>query len=78
MTSGTHAQRGVLVLGATLIALLSAGWFMVSWRVVHTPAGDAFGEALGVVFGLLILVSAVGASRRARSDDDGTGRPPSP
>ncbi len=73
MTSGTHAQRRIVMLSAALIALLSAGWFMVSWRVGHSPAGDAFGEAVGVVFALLIVASAVGASRRDRSDDDGTG-----
>jgi hypothetical protein len=70
MTSGTHDHR-VVVLGGVLIAVLSAGWFLLSWQVAHNPAGDAFGEALGMVFFLLIVGSVIGGMlRRGQADDD--------
>lgn len=53
-----------IVTGATALLVIAIGWFVLSWRVMHTPAGDAAGEALGVIFGLLILVSVIGALRR--------------
>lgn len=56
------AWRAVLV--ALVLAVLAAGWFLMSWTVMHTPPVEAVGEALGVAFGLLILVSVVGAVRR--------------
>jgi hypothetical protein len=70
MTSGTHDHR-VVVLGGVLIAVLSAGWFLLSWQVAHNPAGDAFGEALGMVFFLLIVGSVIGGMhRRGQAADD--------
>lgn len=70
MTSGTHDQR-VVVLGGALIVLLAAGWFLLSWQVAHNPAGDAFGEALGMVFFLLIVGSVIGGTlRRGHTTDD--------
>jgi hypothetical protein len=69
MTSGTHDQRTV-VLGAAVIAILAIGWFLLSWRVAHNPAGDAFSETLGVVFMLLIVGSLIGASLHRGSGDD--------
>jgi hypothetical protein len=70
MTSGTHDQR-VVLLGAAVIAILAVGWFLLSWRVAHSPAGDAFSETLGIVFMLLIVGSVIGASvHRGGSSDD--------
>lgn len=60
-----HPTR-TLVLGVALFALVAAGWFLLSWRVMHTSPGNAGGEALGVVFALLIVVSVVGAVRGGR------------
>jgi hypothetical protein len=70
MTSGTDDQR-ILFLGAAVIGILAIGWFVLSWRVAHNPAGDAFSETLGIVFMLLIVGSVIGASiRRGGSNDD--------
>jgi hypothetical protein len=69
MTSGTDDQR-ILFLGATIIAMLGVGWFLLSWRVAHNPAGDAFSETLGIVFMLLIVGSVIGASVRGGPHDD--------
>ena len=52
-----------IVFGGAAVLLLAAGWFVLSWRVGHTGAGDAVGEALGVALGLLIALSVVGAVR---------------
>lgn len=54
--------RAALV--ALVLVALATGWFLMSWTVMHTPPVEALGEALGVAFGLLILVSVVGAVRR--------------
>jgi hypothetical protein len=70
MTSGTHDQR-IVFLGAAVIGILGLAWFLLSWRVAHNPAGDAFSETLGIVFMLLIVGSVIGASvRRGGPDDD--------
>lgn len=60
----TRSASRMLAAGAGALAVAAVGWFMLSWRVMHTPAGDAAGEAFGVVFALLIVVSVVGAIRR--------------
>jgi len=52
---------GVLVLGAVVLALLGAGWFVLSHFVMDTAASDAIGEALGVMLGVLVLISVVGS-----------------
>jgi hypothetical protein len=44
MTSDMHDLR-VALLGGALVVLLAVGWFLLSWRVAHTPAGDAFNES---------------------------------
>jgi purine-cytosine permease-like protein len=66
MTSGTRA----VVIGSVLIALTASGWFVLSWRVAHNPAGDAFDQSLGVAFGILILLSVVRSVLRRDSTDD--------
>jgi hypothetical protein len=53
--------RWLIVTAAALVVGLAAGWFLLSWAVMHTAAGDAAEESLGVAFGLLVTVSAVGA-----------------
>jgi hypothetical protein len=68
-----------IVLGATGVALAASGWFVLSWRVGHSAPADAFGEAVGVAFAVLIVASVVGAVRgRDRSEsgrkDDGPAR----
>jgi len=71
----TAREKRVLALGVAVLALIGTGWFLMSWRIMHTPVGDAGGEALGVVFGLLIVVSVVGAIRRRNDDHTDDGRP---
>jgi hypothetical protein len=69
-TDRESAPVRILVVGITLLLVLAVGWFLLSWRVMHTTPGDAAGEALGVTFGLLIVASVVGAIRRRDSDGD--------
>lgn len=56
-------------LGLTVLIVVAgaAGWFCLAWLVLDEGAGDAVNEALGVAFGLLILVSVVGAIRKTRA-----------
>lgn len=60
-----NVTRG-LVLAVVALALVAVGWFLLSWRVMHTSPADAGGEALGVVFALLVVISVVGAIRGGR------------
>lgn len=60
----------VIVAGITVLLALGAGWFALSWQVMNNGAADAAGEALGVMFALLIVVSVVGAVR-GRGGGDG-------
>lgn len=55
----------VATVGAALVGGL--GWFLLGWRALHEPAGDAAGEALGVAFGVLIVASVIGAVASRRS-----------
>ena len=50
-----------LVVGGGIIALLGAGWFVLSHVVMDTDISDALGEALGVVLALGVVASIVGA-----------------
>ena len=54
-----------------MIAVLGAGWYLLSHFVMHTPAGDALEETLGVVLALLVVASIAGALASPRN------RPPS-
>jgi hypothetical protein len=61
-----------IVAGGVALLVLATGWFVLSWRVGHTPVGDALGEALGVAFGLMVALSVVGAFvDRRRTGADG-------
>ncbi len=46
-----------------IIVVLAGAWFLLSWRVMGSSIPDALGESVGVAFGLLIVVSVVGAAR---------------
>jgi hypothetical protein len=70
MTSGAHDGTRTAVLGGVLVALLASGWFVLSWRVAHNPAGDAFDESLGVGFAILIVVSIVRSVLHRNQSDD--------
>ncbi len=50
-----------LVLGGAVILALAAGWFVLSRWDMGTQVMDALGEALGVAFALLVVVSVIGA-----------------
>jgi cation transporter-like permease len=50
-----------LVVGGGIIALLGAGWFVLSHVVMDTDIADALGEALGVVLALAVVASIAGA-----------------
>jgi hypothetical protein len=56
--------------GLVAILGLAGGWFLLSWGVQHTAVADAFGEAAGVAFALLVVVSVVGAVLNARKGGD--------
>ncbi|HEX6498063.1 MAG TPA: hypothetical protein VF054_03420 [Micromonosporaceae bacterium] len=62
-TGPTGPSSLVLVLVLVGVVILAGGWFALSALVMGTRAGDALGEALGVGFALLIVVSVVGAAR---------------
>jgi hypothetical protein len=61
------AGPGAAVVGAG-IGLLAVGWFLLSHFVMDTEVADAIQEAVGVAFGLLILVSIIGAVRSTRGN----------
>jgi hypothetical protein len=70
MTSDPPDQTRTAVLGAAAIVLIAGGWFLLSWRVAHNPAGDAFDESLGVAFAVLIVVALTHSFvRRNRTTD---------
>jgi len=50
-----------LTVGGVVVALLGAGWFILSHFVMGTTSPDAVGEALGVMLGLLVAASIAGA-----------------
>jgi hypothetical protein len=54
------------VIGGLVILGLAFGWFALSHFVMDTATSDAIGEAFGVAFALLVVVSAIGAVRSAR------------
>jgi hypothetical protein len=57
-----------LIIGGGVIALLGAGWYLLSRFVMHTAASDALGESLGVVFSLLVVVSIAGSIASGRGN----------
>ena len=66
MSTEPRPSWTAVVVGITLLLAAALGWFLLSWKVIGTSARVAAGEAVGVVFGLLIVVSAVGAVRTRR------------
>ena len=56
----------VAVVGGLVIVALAIGWFVLSHFVMDTATSDAIGEAFGVAFALLVVVSVIGAIRSAR------------
>ncbi len=62
--------RTVVGLGAILT--LAAGWYLLSSRVMGNTPRDAFGEALGVAFALMLVTAVVGTivGRRHGGDPD--------
>lgn len=66
MSARPGPSPGLLAAGATGVIALGVGWFFLSWAVIDTPAADAAGEAIGVVFALLIVASVIGAIRSRR------------
>jgi drug/metabolite transporter (DMT)-like permease len=69
-TGRTHARppSWPLTAAAAGVLGLAGGWFLWSWGIQHNPAGDAFGESLGVALGLLVAASAIGALLGRRRD----------
>ncbi|MEV0267664.1 MAG: hypothetical protein HOV71_13230 [Hamadaea sp.] len=62
-----------LAVTAAVAAACAAGWLALAWLVRREPFGDAVNEAFGVLFGVLILLSVIGALRarsRANSGED--------
>jgi hypothetical protein len=54
---------GVLLF-VVLTGVLAAGWFLVSWLVLHSPVTDAIAETLGSLAVILLVVSIFGAVHR--------------
>lgn len=57
MTSGS---RGAII-GTGVVIFLAGGWFVMSSVVMRTSFVDALGQSVGVAFGLLMVLSVVGA-----------------
>lgn len=57
-------MSGMAIFAVTLTAVLSLGWFLVSWAMFNSPLVDAIGETAGTLAVVLLLVSIVGAVRR--------------
>ena len=59
-------KRWVPIAGLIVVAVGAVGWFLLDWLVMNDTPGDAFGQAVGVAFGLLVAFSAiaVAVSRR--------------
>jgi hypothetical protein len=58
------------IAGVVVIVALAGGWFALSSTAFHTATTDALGEAAGVAFALLVVVSIIGAIRNARRGGD--------
>jgi hypothetical protein len=50
-----------MVLAGSAILALAGGWFLLSLWDMGSPVADALGEAVGVAFALLVVVSLIGA-----------------
>ena|SRR5215216_5696346 len=56
--AGRRARVAVTVVGVLLLA-----WFFVAWLLLERHIVDAAGESVGTAFGLLLVVSVIGAVR---------------
>ena len=80
-TERTNGGRWRVAAGFVAILVLAGGWFVLSSTVMHTAVVDALGEAAGVAFALLVVVSVIGAVLSSRRGDqpaepaDGPDRP---
>jgi hypothetical protein len=57
-----------LVIGGGLVVAAGIGWFALSHLVMNTPISDSIGESLGVVLGLLVVASVIGAVWSSRGN----------
>jgi hypothetical protein len=60
-----EAPRWVVPLGTTVAAILLLTCSLVFWLGMGTDLTDSVTEAFGVVFGVLVVVSGIGAFHRA-------------
>jgi ribonuclease PH len=60
-SNGDARGTRTAIVGGSVVALLAAGWFVLSHFVMDTSTPDAVGEALGVAFALLVVASVIGA-----------------
>jgi hypothetical protein len=54
------SSRGAII-GTGVVVVLAGGWFIMSSVVFETSLIDALGQSIGVAFGLLMVLSVVGA-----------------
>ena len=69
-----HAPRWVVPVGSVVVAALVAGCFVIFWRGMGTSPRQSAVEAFGVAFGLLVVLSAIGACCLAGRRRDPGGR----
>ncbi|MFG2037991.1 hypothetical protein [Dactylosporangium sp. NPDC048998] len=50
-------------LGIGIVAVASLAYFLVSWRVLHSPLTEAIGETAGSLAVVLLIVSVIGTAR---------------
>jgi hypothetical protein len=60
-----HAPRWVLPVGGTLAVVVLVTCSLVFWQGMDTDLADSVTEAFGVVFGVLVVLSGIGAFHRA-------------
>jgi hypothetical protein len=60
-----QAPGWVLPVGAVVAVIMLVTGSLVFWQGMGTDLTDAVTEAFGVVFGLLVVVSGIGAFHRA-------------
>ena len=62
----------VFAVAAGVLVAVAVGWYFLSVLVAHSSPRTAAGEAIGVILGLLLVVSVIGAVRSSRQPPSGS------
>jgi len=64
--SPTDEVSTATMVAYALVAVVLFGWFLFGWLVLQQGFIDSVGEAAGIGFALLLIVSVVGTVRNSR------------